>query len=147
MNQMNKAVVFDINKCSFVDGPGIRTTIYFKGCNLRCKWCHNPESWDRKPQMLFYSDKCLHCGLCQSACEYGAINNPSKCVVCGKCAKRCPHRVRVRKGKEYDLDSLIRLALEDKAFFEEGGGITCSGGECLLQIDFVEQFLKALKKE
>jgi len=143
---MIKAQIFDISRGSFVDGPGIRTTFYFKGCNLRCKWCHNPESWDKRTQMLFYADKCLHCGLCERVCEHNALRDKEKCVACGRCAEVCPHRARVLMGKEYTVDELLAIAKEEEPFYYDDGGVTLSGGECLLQIDFAEEFLKALKE-
>lgn len=144
---MINAEIFDISRCSFVDGPGIRTTFYFKGCNLRCKWCHNPESWINQPQLLFYSDKCLHCGLCSNVCSFGGISDRSRCIACGKCAEICPHGARQLMGKTADVEDLVKIAVADKAFYGEDGGITCSGGECLLQIDFLESFFKQLKAE
>lgn len=144
---MIKARLFDINKCSFVDGPGIRTTFYFKGCNLRCKWCHNPESWKAENQLLFYSDKCQHCGLCLNACSRNALTNRENCISCGKCAEVCPHGARQLVGRDYDIEELVSIALQDKAFYGSDGGITCSGGECLLQIEFIQEFLKVIKAE
>lgn len=144
---MTNAEIFDISRCSFVDGPGIRTTFYFKGCNLRCKWCHNPESWISQPQLLFYSDKCIHCGVCSHVCQFGAIDDHSHCVACGKCAEACPHGARQLMGKTAGVEELVKIALADKAFYGEMGGITCSGGECLLQLDFLENFFKLLKAE
>ena len=85
-----KAMLFDIQRGSYVDGPGIRTTVFFKGCNLDCKWCHNPESKSADRQMLFYPDKCIGCGKCVSVCP----NKGKKCELCGKCALFCPRDAR-----------------------------------------------------
>ncbi|MBQ9098763.1 MAG: glycyl-radical enzyme activating protein [Clostridia bacterium] len=138
-----KATIFDIERNSYVDGPGIRTTVFFKGCNLRCVWCHNPESQSPKPQMMFYKNKCTGCGKCKERCP----NNLEKCGLCGKCTLYCPHDAREICGKEYTVDEVIREILKDKAFYDNSdGGVTFSGGECMLQIDFLEEILKECKK-
>ena len=138
-----RAAIFDIERNSYVDGPGIRTTVFFKGCNLRCAWCHNPESQSPKPQMMFYKNKCTGCGKCKEKCP----NNLEKCVLCGKCTLYCPHDARDICGKEYTVDEVMREILKDKAFYEaSGGGVTFSGSECMLQIDFLEEILKACKQ-
>lgn len=140
---MNTSVIFDIERNSYVDGPGIRTTVFFKGCNLRCAWCHNPESQSPKPEMLFYKNKCTGCGKCKEKCPYDL----EKCVLCGKCTLYCPHDAREVCGKEYTVNEVLREILKDKAFYEtSGGGVTFSGGECMLQIDFLEEVLKACKE-
>lgn len=138
-----KAILFDIERNSFVDGPGIRTTVFFKGCNLRCAWCHNPESQAQKPQMMFYKNKCTGCGKCREKCP----NALEKCELCGKCILYCPHDAREICGKEYSVDEVLREVIKDRSFYEaSGGGVTFSGGECMLQIDFLEQILQACKK-
>ena len=138
-----KATIFDIERNSYVDGPGIRTTVFFKGCNLRCAWCHNPESQSPKPQMMFYKNKCTGCGKCREKCP----NSMEKCDLCGKCTVYCPHDAREICGKEYTVDEVVREILKDKAFYEaSGGGVTFSGGECMLQIDFLEDLLKECQK-
>ena len=140
---MRKAVIFDIERSSYVDGPGIRTTVFFKGCNLRCAWCHNPESQYPKPQMMFYKNKCTGCGKCKEKCP----NALEKCELCGKCTIYCPHDAREICGKEYTVDEVMREILKDKVFYENSdGGVTFSGGECMLQIDFLEEILKECKK-
>ena len=119
-------MIFDIQRSSVVDGPGIRTTVFLKGCNLKCKWCHNPESQDNKKQMMFYK---------------------SKCTGCGKCVLYCPHDARQLCGKEYSCDEVIKEIIKDKIFYENsGGGVTFSGGECMMQIDFLEEALKKCKE-
>ena len=136
---MKTATIFDIERNSYVDGPGIRTTVFFKGCNLRCKWCHNPESQSPKPQMMFYKNKCKSCGKCKEKCP----NSLKKCELCGKCTLYCPHDAREICGKESTVDEVMREILKDKVFYENsGGGVTFSGGECMLQIDFLEAILK-----
>ena len=140
---MNKAIFFDIQRNSFVDGPGIRTTVFFKGCNLKCAWCHNPESQSAKPQMMFYKDKCTGCGKCKSVCPY----HLEQCELCGKCTLYCPVDARKVCGKEHTVDEVLKEVLKDKAFYEtSGGGVTFSGGECMLQIDFLVEILKKCKE-
>ncbi len=140
---MKKAIIFDIQRSSFVDGPGIRTTVFMKGCNLRCRWCHNPESQSAKKQMMFYKDKCTGCGKCAEVCPY----HLESCDFCGQCAICCPHDARQVCGKEYTEEELITEILKDKAFFTaSGGGVTFSGGECMLQIDFLANMLKLCKE-
>ena len=138
-----KATIFDIERNSYVDGPGIRTTVFYKGCNLRCAWCHNPESQSPKPQMMFFKNKCTGCGKCKEKCP----NHLESCELCGKCTLYCPHDAREICGKEYTVDEVVREILKDKAFYEaSGGGVTFSGGECMLQIDFLEDLLKECQK-
>ena len=140
---MNKAIFFDIQRNSFVDGPGIRTTVFFKGCNLKCAWCHNPESQSAKPQMMFYKDKCTGCGKCKSVCPY----HLEQCELCGKCTLYCPVDARKVCGKEHTVDEVLKEVLKDQAFYEtSGGGVTFSGGECMLQIDFLVEILKKCKE-
>ena len=138
------ATIFDIQRASFVDGPGIRTTVFFKGCNLRCAWCHNPESQSTKTEMLFYKNRCTGCGKCLEVCP----NSLKKCDFCGKCALFCPHDAREICGKEYTVDEVMREVIKDKAIYENsGGGVTFSGGECMLHIDFLEEILKRCKEQ
>ena len=143
MEKVLKATIFDIERNSFVDGPGIRTTVFFKGCNLKCAWCHNPESQSFKPQMMFYKDKCTFCGKCKEKCP----NNLEKCNLCGNCTIYCPVEARRVCGKEYTADEVLKEVIKDKAFYDNsGGGVTLSGGECMLQIDFLLEILKKCKQ-
>lgn len=136
---MLTATIFDIERNSFVDGPGIRTTVFFKGCNLKCAWCHNPESQDFKPQMMFYKDKCKGCGKCKEVCPH----NFEKCDLCGKCTFYCPVDARKVCGKEYTVDEVFAEIIKDKTYYDNsGGGVTFSGGECMLQVDFLAEILK-----
>lgn len=139
---MITATIFDIVRNSFVDGPGIRTTVFFKGCNLSCAWCHNPESQEHSPQMMFYKDKCIGCGKCLEVCK-----NPDNCILCGKCTFYCPADARKICGKEYTVDEVFAEIIKDKAYYDNsGGGVTFSGGECMLQIDFLTEILKKCKE-
>ena len=128
-----KALICDIKRFAVHDGEGIRTTVFFKGCPLKCVWCHNPESINFKPQVAFYENKCIGCGECKK----------ERFTVEG-----CLGDARVLYGKEMTIEELLPLLLEDKDFYEtSGGGVTLSGGECLCQADFCAELLKALKKE
>ena len=138
-----KATIFDIERNSFVDGPGIRTTVFFKGCNLKCKWCHNPESQAPEKEMMLYKDKCIGCGKCREVCP----NHLKKCDFCGKCELFCAADARRICGKEYTVDEVLSEILKDKSFYETSdGGATFSGGECMLQIDFLGELLKKCKE-
>ncbi len=138
-----KATIFDIQRNSFVDGPGIRTTVFFKGCNLKCKWCHNPESQAPKQEMMFYKDKCVGCGKCREVCPY----HLEKCDFCGKCELYCAADARKICGREYKVDEVFSEVVKDKTFYDNsGGGVTFSGGECMLQIDFLCEMLEKCKE-
>ena len=130
---MGKAMIFDIQRNSFVDGPGIRTTVFFKGCNLKCKWCHNPESQSPKPQIMFYKDKCTGCGRCIG------ITEKDMDFICFNDAKQIC-------GCEYTVGEVFDIVQKDKHFYDtSNGGVTFSGGECMLQIDFLCEILKKCK--
>lgn len=140
---MLTAKIFDIQRSSYVDGPGIRTTVFFKGCNLSCAWCHNPESQSAEPQLMFYKNKCTGCGKCKEKCPYAL----ERCDLCGRCVLFCPHDAREICGGEYTVSDVINEVLKDKSLYEKsGGGVTFSGGECMLQIDFLEEILKECKR-
>lgn len=139
---MKTATIFDVERSSFVDGPGIRTTVFFKGCNLKCAWCHNPESQDFKAQMMFYRDKCKGCGKCKEICQ-----SPDQCTLCGKCTIYCPVDARKVCGKTYTVDEVFHEIMKDKSFYDHsGGGVTFSGGECMLQVEFLREILKKCKE-
>ncbi|MBQ4585670.1 MAG: glycyl-radical enzyme activating protein [Clostridia bacterium] len=140
---MLTATIFDIQRGSYVDGPGIRTTVFFKGCNLKCKWCHNPEGISKGIQKLFYKDKCVGCGKCARICPY----NQKDCTLCGKCVLYCPSYALEICGAEYTISELFEIIIKDKSYYESSnGGVTFSGGECMLQIDFLTEILKICKK-
>lgn len=124
-----KATIFDIQKNSFVDGPGIRTTVFFKGCNLDCKWCHNPEGKSFEKQILFYEDRCKKCGRCKN---HNMFDDEFTCLNDAK--QVC--------GREYSVRELFDIIMTDKIFYDTSkGGVTFSGGECMLRIDFLREIL------
>lgn len=136
-----KATLFNIQKFSLYDGPGIRTTLFFKGCPLSCLWCHNPESMVSRPQRLRHPDLCIDCGRCRPVC----VSPP--CTDCMRCADVCPTGAIERCGREYTLEEALREALADRLFYKKDGGVTLSGGEPLLQADFAAALACELKKE
>ncbi len=126
-----------------MDGPGIRTTVFFKGCNLECAWCHNPESQSSKIQMMIYKNKCTGCGKCKEHCPYDL----NKCDLCGKCTYFCPQDARQICGQKYSVDQLLEEVIKDRSIYvTSNGGVTFSGGECMLQIDFLKEILKKCKE-
>ena len=142
-------MIFDVQRFSVHDGPGIRTTVFFKGCNLRCRWCHNPESWEPGPELERYPDKCIGCGRCVRACPAGARTaagfDATQCRRCGACADACPTGALRLAGRAESVASVLQTALRDRDFYGAEGGLTASGGECLLQIDFLEALLRGAK--
>jgi pyruvate formate lyase activating enzyme len=151
-----KGIIFDIQNYAIYDGPGIRTTIFFKGCPLKCVWCHNPESQELKPQISYFSEKCLGCGTCVAVCPNNAIQlvngkairDRELCTVCGTCVAACPNNVLEIIGKEMSVNELIEIVIRDKPFYDNsGGGVTISGGEPTIQAPFLFELLEALKNE
>ena len=147
------AFIFDIKRYAIHDGPGIRTTIFVKGCPLRCVWCHNPESWDARPQRLYKKQKCIGCKECVEACPEGALTMTSdgivasgrSCVVCGKCAEGCPSLAMEICGKDWAIHDLLNeIERERGVMCQGGGGVTISGGEPLMHPGFTLPMLKAL---
>jgi pyruvate formate lyase activating enzyme len=149
---MSQGLVFDIKRYSINDGPGIRVTIFLKGCPLRCRWCHNPESISPKIQKLFAAAKCIGCGECCRVCPEqaclmtpgGVLTDFSLCTLCGKCAEVCPTLATEMSGRFYSVCDLLGVIEKERPFFDHsGGGVTFSGGEPLLEPDFLVAALDA----
>jgi pyruvate formate lyase activating enzyme len=144
-------LVSHIQKFSVDDGPGIRTTVFFKGCNLSCLWCHNPECIDRRQELQFIANLCSSCGKCVTVCPTGALSAPGRidrerCVLCGACAGVCNPKALKINGEYMTVGDIVEKVIRDKPFFDEsGGGVTISGGEALLQADFARDLLRELK--
>ncbi len=140
-------IISSIQRFSSHDGAGLRSTVFLKGCGLRCLWCHNPETLSPSKQLQFFKSKCVGCGECVAACqnkvlqltENGIDFNRSHCQACFSCADACPTGARSVCGEELSTEELIKRLMQDKPFFDMGGGVTFSGGECLLQADFVTE--------
>ena len=148
--------IFDIQKFSIHDGPGIRTTVFMKGCPLSCRWCHNPESNLRAPQLSFTPDRCIGCGFCFERCPQQAhcmvegahVLDRERCRVCGGCTEKCYAEALEIIGRDMTVEEVLTEVLKDRPFYEtSGGGMTLSGGEPLMQIDFTEALLVRAKEE
>ncbi|AKL96014.1 pyruvate formate lyase activating enzyme [Clostridium aceticum] len=151
---MNKALITNIQKYSLHDGPGIRTTVFLKGCPLKCIWCHNPENQSYHKQMMYNKEKCNLCGGCQRKCSIGAIHiktenidvDSEKCNFCENCTEFCINNAREIVGQEYTTSELMKEIEKDKIFYEQsGGGVTFSGGEAMHQIDFLHEIARKCK--
>lgn len=152
----DRVLILDIQRMSTEDGPGIRTTVFFKGCSLSCAWCHNPESISGKIDIEWVENRCIGCKTCIKVCKNNAVIytdkgiyiDRDKCSSCLSCVRECPGNAIKAKGKYYDVDTLFNELIKDKAYFlNSGGGITASGGEALLHPDFVRSLFKKLKEE
>ena len=152
---MQKAIIFNIQRFSLNDGPGIRTVVFIKGCPLNCLWCHNPESKARVPEIMYSSEKCVLCGRCAKVCHTGAqriedgehIFKRELCEACGKCAEVCPTDALDVCGREMTATEALSEVLKDRIFYEtSGGGVTLSGGEPLYSFDFSLELLKLCKE-
>lgn len=150
-----KGLILHLQRFSTEDGPGIRTTVFFKGCPLRCLWCHNPESISMEPQIQWLENKCIGCGTCIKTCalrcltsiEQGVVIDREVCNGCGECAEACPANAMELLGKKVSLDELSDELLKDQIYFEKsGGGVTLSGGEPMMQPDFAAALLRRLKE-
>lgn len=150
--------ITNIQKFSIHDGDGIRTTVFFKGCPLKCEWCHNPETQRFEKEMQVDREKCTGCGTCASVCPNGAVKmtedhwpswDPKACTFCGKCENFCPAGVREIVGREYTVKELTKELMKDQMFYEEsGGGVTFSGGEVMsMDMDFILAMAKELKRQ
>ena len=153
MSKEIKGVLFNIQKFSLHDGPGIRTIVFFKGCSMSCLWCSNPESQEIKPQVMFNKNLCTKCGRCKSECKSAAIHmnseyriDKSKCTECTKCVDNCLSGALVTEGRNYSVEDVIKELKKDSVQYRRSnGGITLSGGEVLLQPDFAVELLKECK--
>ncbi|HAA47312.1 MAG TPA: glycyl-radical enzyme activating protein [Synergistaceae bacterium] len=147
---VSTGIIFDIKRYAIHDGPGIRTSVFLKGCPLKCWWCHNPESQSIEPVVVYRPERCIGCGACEKACPEGAIRltqkgfiaDPAFCRSLGKCAEVCPSEARELVGKRVDVAWVMEEIEKDRLFYEEsGGGVTFTGGEPLVQPDFLEELL------
>lgn len=153
---MMQGCVFDIQRFSLDDGPGIRTVVFLQGCNQKCPWCHNPESLGRKPVIMHVESRCTLCGRCAAVCPEGAVSlkngryivDHNLCTVCGKCVEACLSGSCRRSGTMYTPEEVMKEVRKDKDFYlESGGGLTLSGGEPSLQSEFAAEILKKCKEE
>ena len=151
-----KGRIFEIQRFSIHDGPGIRTTVFLKGCPLKCRWCHNPEGISPKPHLSFLPGKCIGCGYCLKACRRHAhrvvdgkhVLDRSLCQVCGECTKECYAGALELVGRDVTVGEVLDEVMRDKPFYlTSGGGMTLSGGEPLMQMDFTEALLKGARDE
>jgi glycyl-radical enzyme activating protein len=150
-------MIFNIQRFSIHDGPGARSTVFFKGCNLKCKWCHNPESKSFKSEIEFYPQRCIGCGACFKVCPNDTHEvdeslvhriNRTKCTGCHLCTETCYANAIVGVGSIVDTDYLLKEIMTDELYYKNSnGGVTFSGGECMLQIDFLEDILFKCKEK
>jgi len=153
---MTTGIIFSIQRYAIHDGPGIRTTVFLKGCPLNCWWCQNPESQLNGQEMIFWEDRCISCGACSTICPSGAIQikngipvtEKEKCILCGRCIEKCPALAREMIGEKLTIEEVIKEIEKDLVFYEEsGGGVTFSGGEPLGQSEFLEGLLSGCQEK
>lgn len=151
-----KTMVTDIQRFSLSDGDGIRTTVFLKGCNMKCTWCHNPETISRGAELMFYRTRCIGCGKCFEVCPVGAhkisdgehIIDREACVSCGKCANTCYAEALTMCGKEMTVEDVVAQVIQDKPYYaNSNGGVTISGGEVLCNLDFAIELARACHAE
>lgn len=151
---MMRGQVFNIQRFSVHDGPGIRTAVFLKGCPLSCAWCHNPEGISPRPEILMTPSRCIGCGECVAACPRGlpvAFRSPSardaeRCLLCGACADACPTEARQMAGRAMSVEEVVEVVLKDRIFYDDsGGGVTFSGGEPLRQAGFLRSVLEVCR--
>lgn len=147
-----KGMVFNVQPFSLYDGDGIRTTVFMKGCNLRCYWCHNPESWSSKPQLMMFKNKCIGCGECLNVCRHSKDGHiaifTDECDMCSKCVSECYAEAIQKSGYEITVLELKNILAKDiDVFTQSKGGVTFSGGEPLLQLEFLLNALKMCKEQ
>ena len=154
--RLNKGIIYNIQRMSTQDGPGLRTTVFFKGCPLHCLWCSNPESQAKAPQLMYFEDLCCGCGRCTTVCpndaiyerDHKCIRDFTRCVGCGACTEVCPTTAACMSGKLYAVEDVMKEIRKDAAFYlNSGGGVTFGGGECTMQGAFLMELIDACLDE
>lgn len=152
---MTSGVITHIQRFSVHDGPGIRTTVFLKGCQMRCAWCHNPETYRRQPEIQVFPQRCIGCRACAEACgrgaheftEAGHLYHRDRCVACGQCVETCYAKSLVRIGQTLTAEAVVAEILADRPFYQPAGGATISGGEPLAQAEFTRAILELCRRE
>ena len=150
-----RGMISNLQRFSTKDGPGLRTTVFFKGCPLRCPWCHNMETWEMQPSLLFYDKDCARCGTCAAICPQNGHSvtkeahtmDRTHCIKCSACANECPTGALEMRGESMTAQEVLARVLRDKEFYDQsGGGVTFSGGEVLMQFDFLRECVRLAKE-